>query len=144
MLPARGGGGGRPSATPALFLLSVGPSEGSFVLRIKSVKPSARRKWAQRQLAHEQQFTGKKRRGNGCCVRGNLHTQLVSCLRGSCEAGGFTVPGPSLEVITDNQMTIPAEGSGTDPERGVGTKACGLAWESEDLESRPDFPCTHR
>lgn len=77
-------------------------------------------------------------------MRGNLHTQLVSCLQGSREDGGFTVPGPSLEFSIDNQMTIPAEGSGTDPERGVGTKACGLAWESEDLESRPDFLCTHR
>lgn len=81
-------------------------------------------------------------------MRENLHTQLVSCLQGSCEDGGFTVPGPSLEVIIDNQMTIPAEASGTDPAGGGGggrgTKVCSLAWESEDLESRPDFPCTHR
>lgn len=111
MLPARGDGGGRPSATPALSLLSAGgPSEGSFVLRIKSVKPSARRKWAQRQLlAHRQQFKGKKGGGNGGCLRGNLHTQLVSRLQDSCDDGGFTFPGPSLEVIIDNQAIVPAE-----------------------------------
>lgn len=48
---------------PALFPLSAGGlSEGSFVLRIKSVKPSARRKRAQRQPAHQRQFKEKKKK----------------------------------------------------------------------------------
>lgn len=51
---------------PALFPLSAGGlSEGSFVLRIKSVKPSARRKRAQRQPAHQRQFKEKKKKKNG-------------------------------------------------------------------------------
>lgn len=58
--PAReGGGGGQRHARP-WPVLAGGPSEESFVLRRKSVKPSARRKQAQGQLAHGQQFKKKK------------------------------------------------------------------------------------
>lgn len=77
ILPARGGGGGKPRATPAPFLLSAGPSEGSFVLRIKSVKPRARRKWAQ---AHSDSLRKNKKR-DGECRRSNWHTQPVSASR---------------------------------------------------------------
>lgn len=49
---------------PALFLLSAGgPSEGSFVLEVKNMKPSARQKQAQRQLDHQRQFKEKQKNG---------------------------------------------------------------------------------
>lgn len=60
MLLARGGGGGRPSATPALsYCQQERASAGSFVLRRKSMKPSARQKCAQ---AQRRQFKGKQQK----------------------------------------------------------------------------------
>lgn len=70
-----------------------------------------------------------------------MHTQPVSAL-GWLSHGGFTFPGPSLEVIIIRRLS-PLSDQAPILQGEVGTEEYGLAWASEDLESRPDFPRTH-
>lgn len=72
-------------------------------------------------------------------MRDNLHIQPVSCLWGGCDGGGFTSPGPTVEVNTDNQTIIPLGDLALTLQREVGTQECSLAWESDHLNLGPTF-----
>lgn len=70
-----------------------------------------------------------------------MHTQPISASRVAV-TWWLHLSRPSLQVIIIRRLSSLSDEAPI-PQGEVGTEEHGLAWASEDLESRPDLPRTH-
>lgn len=95
-------------ATPVLFLLSDEDAQREALFSEDNMKPSARRKRAQRQLARL--GGGRENRKGMEHAGGVIHTPNWFCASRRSQPW-LPLPGPSLWVITCNLRAVPARGS---------------------------------